>query len=30
MAGLRAAASIRIDTERYPALATLASAGGTR
>ena len=30
MAGLRASASIRIDTERYPALATLASAGGTR
>jgi parvulin-like peptidyl-prolyl isomerase len=30
MAGLRASASIRIDTERYPALATLAGAGSTR
>ena len=30
MAGLRASASIRIDTERYPALATLSGAGGTR
>lgn len=27
LAGLRAAAAIRIDTERYPALATLAGAG---
>jgi len=30
IAGLRAGASIRIDTERYPALATLSGAGGTR
>jgi parvulin-like peptidyl-prolyl isomerase len=30
MAGLRASASIRIDTERYPALATLSGAGGPR